>query len=346
MKALTAILLAILSSSLFAKDYQPAKIYSWWGYISKEVKQDLNKSRYKINLSIYKSNEKAITHLFSNKNKYELAILSNFAIDVLTKYNIFEKVLAKEINSKRDYFPHLLKMVNNQCVPYLWSVTTFVSKNIENEKIENLNQLISLKSKNIKIGLIDDPFEVFSRHFADNYKRCNSLKKNNIFSHKKCLNNFKFDNFSIEPNDFSTDILDFKKHKNFATYSWHGEAAQLLGKKNNLNFHLPQSNPTVGSDYVCFLKNNKITNKRRRQIVNFVKKLTNKHLTAKHVRDFQYFSPYKRHTKGLKPKTLNLYKKISNKVDKNNYFYLSAPSQSFHKKINIWWKKIRHEKKH
>lgn len=312
------------------------RLLTWWDYISPEVVQKLEKEGFKLDLSLYKSNEVAFSRLVSKKSDFDAIIISGAIIDSVKTFVPIENI-SKPFN--RDYID-FLRRDDIGCVPYLWSATVFSV--VGDEQVDSLDSLAALKGKGYHVAIIDDPFEVVARQLLD--QDCSMQGKNGALDWSQSENCFAKILFpqNLRTTDFKTSTAEYLAKEKSAAYGWHGELSPVLSsKKLNLNIFLPKKDPVIGVDYVCLIKKSN----QKKNILNFVKLLTDSDSTTKNVKNTGYFSPYRGQTSNLDPKFEQIYLEIMNQKNDRRPKILTSPKPEVHKKINNIWQKIRYEKK-
>jgi spermidine/putrescine-binding protein len=233
-------------------------------------------------------------------------------------------------------------------VPYLWGTTIFAIDGRESfGQIPNtLNELKKLKSKGVRIGVLDDPFEMSARILGDNIEKCAKKNFKKFFSNiGSCGEAYTESKLGFSPEDFVTTSDEFLQREKIAVYTWQGSVFMNLKNAPWLKFGLPLNHPVIGADYICVLKNSSFSREKKKMLLRIVERISNKKNTTFNVESSQYFSPYENHFSGLNPLVLKLYNDLRKKMSESNPIFLTTPSKSEHKEINSWWKKVRYENK-
>lgn len=319
------------------------RILNWWNYLDERVLRRLKEKGFDPDISIYHSNEVALSRLLSKRDNFDIAIVSNINLDLLLREDIFEKSILSTVIKSRNY--NRLIMSNYSCIPYMWGTTIYAYDGRTNPAPPNtLKKLKKMESDGFKIGVLDDPFEMSARILGDNIERCQTKNFKDFFSNiGTCGSSFSSSELKLEANNFLTTSDDFLKKEKVAVYTWQGGAFTNLKEAPWLKFSLSENHPVVGADYVCILKMSQNSKKRLSKIKQFVEILTDKKSTELNVEASQYFSPYINHNIGLHPKVNELYEGLIRKMEKSEPIFLTTPSSSEHKEINSWWKKIRYD---
>ncbi|WBL31418.1 extracellular solute-binding protein [Candidatus Phytoplasma sacchari] len=220
--------------------------FNWGEYIDPVIIENYNKqsSRFVIKQSFFSSNELAINKIIAG-NKYDIAILSEYAIEQL-KDQYLEIIQPDKIKtpiSQTKEFENLMQKYsieqNNISIPYFWGkLGLLYNKNKINEK--EIVQWRSLFQKNIyKIALYNNSFEgIFIGIKAIN----GDISGNNtedIKKSKEWLLELKRTNSNLS---FVTDqLLDYMRITNEERYdiavTYSGDARFLMKQNSNLEYY-------------------------------------------------------------------------------------------------------------
>lgn len=324
-------------------DDQPIALLNWWSYVTSDVQKKLSDNKFVYSVIEYRSNEVALSKLLSSDADYDAVIVSNWVLKVLKKSNYLDNSFNKSLLQKRDYIS-FLKKIDDSCIPYLWSTTTFARLSSNHSTTPTtVAELLELKKKNFKIALIDDPIELMARIILDNKDLCldkNNTKSNPLDLISQCGSTLNTLSKNLDVSDFRNSLETFLAPET-AVYGWHGAVGALLPSHPNLTFVLPQSDIVLGADYVCIPKKKKY----KKNLKKFVEILTSKENTQIQASQLQYFSPYKNHEFPQHPKIIQLKRDVLEKIKHSDPVFLMPPNSESHEKINHWWQKIRYGKK-
>jgi hypothetical protein len=320
-------------------------LYTWWDYITPAVLDRLGESGYQTRLSVYKSNEVAISRLSARQHDFDVAIVSNFALPYLMEQGLIETNQFQRTAKTRDYLPLFADAVPH-CLPYFWLTTVFVADNKQTPNIPgNLQELVALKKQGYKIGVVDDPYETAARLIGDEKQVCGKSPDDyiggNIFD---ILSNCPDSNFTpikgLESGDFVSSIDDLLKQPKMAMYTWHGTAFMQLPKYPSLRAKVP-ARPVIGYDAVCIVKRND-RKAPLSALVKYVETLTDKKSTELNMSYNQYFSPYRNHTVGLMPPVQAVYEEAVENLNTRKPIILKPPRLPDHLRLNEWWRSVRY----
>ena len=304
----------------------PIKFFSWHEYLSPEVERDLKiKHGYNLETTTYLTNDMAASRLIHNREKFEVAIISNVVYDMLLKHGVLQKNLFKGM--KRDYL-EIFRNVKDNCTPFFWLVSGYLydAKVLKTgpNSIESLLKLA--KDKSVFVSVVDDAIEVGYRVMGDHSRRIEDL---DIYP-KDLWKNVRF----------ISDIWRSSPYKRIAVFTWHGVATDHLFANQELEFSLPAKNLLVGYDLVCIVSKDQ---KRIPRLKRFVEFLTVSENTERNIKYNQYFSPYRdAKQKSLHPKIKKIYDASLKKIKSKNYVETKMMQDEDLKRLNEWWRTRRY----
>lgn len=156
------------------KSQQVLTLFNWGEYLDPQTIIDFEKeTKIKVKQVLFSSNELAVTKIKSH-NKYDLAILSEYAIDQLIQADFLEKIDKDKLKEKEekekeyysdsqynDKYKEINKKLPNNfadyAVPYFWGkvVLVYNKKKIKKEEIEDKGFKI-LKDAKLKVALCNN----------------------------------------------------------------------------------------------------------------------------------------------------------------------------------------------
>lgn len=304
--------------------YGKVKILTWWSYIHPDTIKSLNKITPDTEIITYKTNDNAIARLSHNREGFDIAIISNVAIKVLRSADPGLFLMEPQLKSRYDYIDWINK--DTKCIPYFWSITTFMYDSRSIDFIPNtLQSLIRTQKYGYKIAIVDDPFEFAARYKSD---------------YKIPLSTFHSDLKNIPPSAFVSSIADFKSYNKVAAYEWSGTNPQIFKESSWFKMALPKNKIIVGYDAICSLRssgkpNNKIKNK-------VLKILSSKRSLESMTKMVQYYSPIKDHFYGLNEQSKKTLEQLKEREKKEKFILLDKESvKTFHEyKSN--WRRLRY----
>ncbi|QTX03261.1 ABC-type spermidine/putrescine transport system substrate-binding protein [Candidatus Phytoplasma luffae] len=293
-------------------------LLNWSEYIKPELIQEFNKEysgRFVLKQIFLSSNELAINKIKSG-NKYDIAILSEYAIEQL-KSNDLEKIDIQRLNNdlKEDNgktndlkFTSNFKNIKQKKdeteqsdiweynIPYLWGKLGFLYNENKLGEIKSLQQLKKiLENPEHKVALYNNPFEVMFVGLKMTEGDISVNSKDDIQKSKEYLLDLKKNNPNLY---FVTDsLLDRMKIPGKEHYdivvSYSGDARYLTRENKNLKYYhfkkeeQKKTGTNIWFDGIVFPKE---SNKEGSyKFINFLLKKEN---NEKNIKFLDYNSPY------------------------------------------------------
>ena len=306
----------ILLSLLYCNKLYSVNIFSWWGYLDKNIITKLeSQCNTKVYFDEYYSTDEFLRRFY--KDNYSIVIFSSVVYDFIKdRLNNSGMSLVK---NKTKYNNEILNLFNIQKFSNNVGIFAISSAgilynpdNIIIKKGDDLKTIFS-KANNKMISIIDDPIEALmlindleNKHDSDN--QINEFK------------NLVSGTYPIITNDITKLVYD----KNFAfAYVWMGEAySRIIESKNKLKFILHPKTSYYSVDLIASIKKDSDTE-------CVVKALSSKEILDPLLAKHYYQSPY--------GKNINI--KFENREQNENFKlkWVSRPSKDeYQKKSNLW----------
>ncbi|WP_246058885.1 extracellular solute-binding protein [Candidatus Phytoplasma pini] len=246
-----ALNLTINLKSLHKQDKQVILLFNWGEYIDPEIINEYNRQSQKfvIKQSFFISNELAINKIKSG-NQYDIAILSEYAIEELKQDEYLEKIdqdKIPKIVSKENFdenFKAIIKKIDENfqdyIIPYFWGKLGLLynKTKITKEEIKNKWKRY-LENPEYKIALYNNAFEGIFVGLKAIEGDISGNTQNDIEKAKKWLINLKQVNYNLS--FITNQILDNMRKKNEERYdialSYSGDARYLMEENENLEYY-------------------------------------------------------------------------------------------------------------
>lgn len=236
-------------NKIFLNNKEVILFFNWGEYIDPIIIDEYNKqsSRFVIKQSFFSSNELAINKIKAG-NKYDIAILSEYAIEQLKNdyLEIIENYKIKEDIQKTKKFEDLIHKYCSTTfqkqtfsIPYFWGKIGLLYNNKKIDKSEIVNWRNLFQNPNYKIALYNNSFEgVFIGIKAVNGD-ISGTNEDDIQKAKQWLLELKQKNSNLS---FLTDqLLDYMRIKNEERYditvAYSGDARFLMKQNDNLKYY-------------------------------------------------------------------------------------------------------------
>ncbi|CCP88378.1 extracellular solute-binding protein [Candidatus Phytoplasma solani] len=324
------------------KSQQVLTLFNWGEYLDPQTIIDFEKeTKIKVKQVLFSSNELAVTKIKSH-NKYDLAILSEYAIDQLIQADFLEKIDKDKLKEKEekekeyysdsqynDKYKEINKKLPNNfadyAVPYFWGkvVLVYNKKKIKKEEIEDKGFKI-LKDAKLKVALCNNSRDSLMIGLKANGLSIDNLTPEDLKKAKNWILDLKKEKSDVA---FINDqLIDRMLQKNQEYYdvavAYSGDAKFLKEKNDNLDFISPKEGTNIWVDALVMPKESK--KDLAYQFITFLREKNNYNKNLKYVK---YDSPYKNNENNeieIKEKEDQVYK-----YDENNQ-----------KLINTYWNDI------
>ncbi|MBT1576875.1 ABC transporter substrate-binding protein ['Elaeagnus angustifolia' witches'-broom phytoplasma] len=323
------------------QEEQTLTLFNWGEYLEPSIIEKFEKETHiKVKQVLFSSNELAVTKIKS-KNQYDLAILSEYAIDQLRQSKMLETIDDGELIKNNKHYYELNKDLqdklpsefNNYAVPYFWGkVVILYNKNkITQDQINELKDQNKgfkyLKDTNLKVALCNNTRDGLMVGLKATEGKIANPSPDELNEAKKWLLELK----EQKPNlAFINDqLMDRMKNKNNEYYdiviAYSGDANFLKEQNNNLDYFSPTEGTNVWIDALVMPKGSKKT--LAYKFINFLRQKEN---YKNNLAFTKYNSPYV----GLE--TFPEIPQIEIKGNDEVYKY----DQTTQKTINTYWNDI------
>ncbi|QBF23707.1 ABC transporter substrate-binding protein ['Catharanthus roseus' aster yellows phytoplasma] len=323
------------------QEEQTLTLFNWGEYLEPSIIEKFEKETHiKVKQVLFSSNELAVTKIKS-KNQYDLAILSEYAIDQLRQSKMLETIDDGELIKDDKHYYELNKDLqdklpsefNNYAVPYFWGkVVILYNKNkITQDQINELKDQNKgfkyLKDTNLKVALCNNARDGLMVGLKGTEGKIANPSPDELNEAKKWLLELK----EQKPNlAFINDqLMDRMKNKNNEYYdiviAYSGDANFLKEQNNNLDYFSPTEGTNVWVDALVMPKGSKKT--LAYKFINFLRQKEN---YKNNLAFTKYNSPYV----GLE--TFPGIPQIEIKGNDEVYKY----DQTTQKTINTYWNDI------
>jgi spermidine/putrescine transport system substrate-binding protein len=229
----------------------------WGNYLSPEMKSKFEKeSGVKINISNYSSNEELLAKVQMGASGIDVAVPSDYMVEIMTKMNLLEPLKSGEIPNKAGISEQFLKQSydpeNTYSLPYTWTTTGIAyNKELYKGDIKGWKDLLDNKELKGKFALLDDVRETTGAALKMNGVSVNSTNADEIKKAKETLLAAK-KNIKM----FTSDTIDILKNKEVvAAQAYSSDALQAATQNpGKIAYVLPIEGATYAIDNLVILK--------------------------------------------------------------------------------------------
>lgn len=254
-------LCGLLASCTGKKDAAPESkeinLAIWGNYLSAEMQSQFEKETgIKIHISNYSSNEELLAKVQMGSSGIDVAVPSDYMVDIMTKMNLLESLQKTLIPNKAGIADRFLRQdfdpENIYSLPYTWTTAGIaVNRDLYRGSVKGWKDLLNNDELKGKIALLDDVRETMGaalllHGFSVNSTQPEEVKKakDTLLAAKKNIKMFSSD---------TVDILSNKEVVAAQTYS--SDAQQAAAKTSGkIEFITPIEGATIAIDNLVILK--------------------------------------------------------------------------------------------
>jgi spermidine/putrescine transport system substrate-binding protein len=244
----------------------------WGNYLSKQSEQRFTKkTQIRLNVMNYSSNEELLAKIQSGGSGIDVAVPSDYMVEVMTKLNLLEPLQKDKIpavhNLSKDVLDQPFDPDNRYSLPFSWVITGIaVNRDLYKGPIHSWHDLFDNPKLSGKISLLDDVREVTGAVLKMNGKSVNSVSQDELKTARDTLLRVKK---SVKM--FTSDTVDILKNKEVvAAQSDSADALQAAAKTNGeIEFVIPSEGSTRSIDNLVIIKGSKHVAEANR-LINFL----------------------------------------------------------------------------
>lgn len=232
-------------------------IYNWGDYIDAKLIDRFEKETgIKVIYETFDSNEAMMTKIEQGGTAYDIAVPSEYAIHKMKEENLLLPIDHSKIPNLKYIDPRFLDLPfdpgNKYSIPYFWgTVGILYNKDIlGDKKITKWNDLWDPELKN-EILLIDGAREVMGMGLNSLHYSLNDTNKSHLLEAKE-----KLDKLTPNIKAIVGDEIRMLMENDEAAIGvvWSGTAAELMWKKDNLEYVVPEEGSNLWFDNMVIPK--------------------------------------------------------------------------------------------
>lgn len=230
----------------------------WGNYITPEIKEAFEKKyNIKINVSNYTSNEELLAKVQSGASGIDVAVPSDYMVDIMVKTGLLEHIDTSKITNKSLIYENLLKQEfdpeNKYSYPYAWSTAGIaINKSLYTKSIKGWKDLFNDPDLKNKFSLLDDVREAMGAALKLHGYSVNSKNDEELQDAKKSLLDAK-----KRVKMFRSDTVEALVHKEVAVaHAYSSDALQAAHKtQDKIEYIIPEEGGTRSIDNLVIIKN-------------------------------------------------------------------------------------------
>lgn len=254
---LCGLLIGCTKKTQESADSKVVNLSIWGNYLTPELQDKFEKETgIKIQISNYSSNEELLAKVQMGSSGIDVAVPSDYMVDVMTKLNLLEQLNASLIPNKGLVSDQFLKQSfdpeNKFSVPYIWTTSGIaVHRELYKGPMSTWKDLLANDQLKGKIALLDDVRETMAAALKMHGYSVNTTDPAELAKAKATLLAAK-KNLKM----FSSDTIDILSNKEVAaaqTYS--SDALQAAAKApGKIEYILPPEGATIAIDNLVIIK--------------------------------------------------------------------------------------------
>lgn len=270
MKSLVLVFSVLVMLGCTSKNSQEVNLAIWGNYITPETQARFTKETgIKLNISNFSSNEELLAKIQSGASGIDVAVPSDYMVEIMVKEGILEPLDASKIEhfSELDPSIKLNSELSGFAVPYAWTTSGLAyHKDLLPNGIKSWKELFENPALAGKISLMDDVREVLGIALKAQGYSMNTTSDAELAAAEKMLVGLK-----AKVKMFTSDPIDALLNKEVAVahiYSSDAlQAAQKSGGK--IQYLIPAEGGSKATDTLVIIKGSK--NKEQAvKLINFL----------------------------------------------------------------------------
>jgi len=232
----------------------------WGDYISEDTKKEFTeKTGIIVNMSNYFSNEELLAKVQSGAGGIDVAVPSDYMVEIMAKMNFLEKLDKTKIPNSADIAPEFLHQPydpeNIYSLPYAWATAGFAyNADLIKKDLKSWKDVLGSSDLDGKISLMDDMREVLAMALKTQGHSVNSKDPAEIKSAVELLKKLK-----PRVKMFRSDTVDLLLNKEVAlAHAFSSSAIKAMVKSGGkIKYVLPEEGGTKSIDNLVILKSAK-----------------------------------------------------------------------------------------
>ncbi len=238
---------------------QVVNLSIWGNYLSAEMQAKFEKeSGIKLNISNYSSSEELLAKVQMGSSGIDVAVPSDYMVDIMTKMNLLDPLKAEQIPNKalisKQFLAQSYDKDNKFSLPYTWTTMGIaVNRSLYKGSLKSWKELFNNPDLKGKFALLDDVRETIGAAMIANGASVNSTDPAELAKAKATLLNAK-KNVKM----FTSDTVDILKNKEVvAAQAYSSDALQASAQNKDIEYFLPEEGGTIAIDNLVIIKGSK-----------------------------------------------------------------------------------------
>lgn len=237
-------------------DAQIVNLSIWGNYLTPEMQAKFEKDTgIKLNISNYSSSEELLAKVQMGASGIDVAVPSDYMVDVMTKMNLLEPLKHELLPNKAlissQFLAQSYDPENKFSLPYTWTTMGIaVNRKLYKGSLGSWNELFTNPDLKGKFALLDDVRETLGAAMIANGFSVNSTNPAELAKAKATLLAAK-KNVKM----FTSDTVDILKNKEvLAAQAYSSDALQAAVQNSDIEYILPSEGGTIAIDNLVIIK--------------------------------------------------------------------------------------------
>ncbi|MES2856428.1 MAG: spermidine/putrescine ABC transporter substrate-binding protein [Bdellovibrionota bacterium] len=239
-----------------AKATKEVNLAIWANYLSPEMQEKFTKETgIVLKVSNFSSNEELLAKIQAGASGIDVAVPSDYMVDVMAKENLLNALDPSKIPNKEGLDPAVMHQAydpeNKFSLPYSWGTAGIaVNRDLYKGEIKGWKDVLTKKDLAGKISLLDDVREVTAGALKANGYSVNTVNEAELKKAKEMLQ-------AARPRVkmFRSDTIDALVNKEVAVaHTYSVDALQAAQKNSKIEYIIPSEGGTRAIDNLVVLK--------------------------------------------------------------------------------------------
>ncbi|GKX67044.1 extracellular solute-binding protein [Inconstantimicrobium mannanitabidum] len=226
-----------------AAQKQVLNVFNWSEYLPQSVIDKFEKQyNVKVNYSTFSSNEEMLAKIMAGGAQYDIAVASDFMVEILSKQNLVQEINKDNIPNIKNLEPARLGLPydkeNKYSLPYMWlaGIIGYDSSKIKEGEITSYADLWNPKYKN-SITVLDDERAIIGMTLK---KLGYSLNETSDGALEKAKEELKKLQPNIKSYDSDSPKTNLINGESSIIFAWGAESSLARRENHNVKYVIPK----------------------------------------------------------------------------------------------------------
>ncbi|SHI67599.1 spermidine/putrescine transport system permease protein [Clostridium cavendishii DSM 21758] len=275
-----------------AKTQEELNVFNWSEYLPPEVIEKFEKTyNIKVNYSTFSSNEEMLAKLMAGGGDYDIAVASDFMVEILKKQELIQEINKNDISNMSNLSEDFLNLPfdkgNNYSIPYMWlaGIIGYDKTKVKLGEITGYADLWKSDFKN-SITLLDDERVIIGITLK---KLGYSINETDPIALEKAREELKKLQTNVKSYDSDSPKTSLINGESKIIFAWGAEASLAKRENKNIEYVIPKEGLFLQQDNFVIPKGAKNT-KAAEKFIDFI---LQPEISAEISKKFPYGNPNK-----------------------------------------------------